>query len=252
MTADGVTLKRRGGRWVKHTVSESSPALNLPPLAVHLRGARRLGGRWVPRGSGTDDRPSVWRHLGHRLWLLVMPLVGIMAAHSYHVRPAIADIEAARVSGRTQLLDRKDDLRLRIDGWHNEIQALTAEVDTLHAPRLAFHQAVHDSLLRLREGQALPLTADQLDSLRALRDQLRVEMLAARAAYWSRASVLGNLAAMQVALQDSIDTIRRLALVMESPSPAPPKRGLTLRSVATYVGYAVAPVLGFMWAHSSS
>ncbi len=251
MTANGVRLRRRGGRWVRQAVGETPPAAGSPAVPERLRGARRRGGRWVTRGSEVTGRWSVGSHVGRRLWLVAMPLVGMVAAHSYDVRPAIADIDAARVMGRTQLMNGKDDLRVQVDLMQNEIQALTAEIDTLHAPLITFHQAVHDSLLRMRASQVTPLSMDELDSLRALRDRLAGEVLAARAEYWNRTSVLGNLRAMQAALQDSIDAIARQALAMESADRPVRKRGLTLRSVVTYVGYAVAPVLGFMWAHNS-
>jgi hypothetical protein len=251
MTRDAVRLRRRGGRWVKDAPRTSAAAVAVPPVPEHLRGARRTGGRWVAPGADLAGRGSTWRHVSRRTWLLVMPVAGILAASSYQVRPLIADIGNARTRDATQLLDRKDELRARADAWQNEIQATTAELDTLHAPMIAFHQALHDSLLQMRAEQAQPITYGQLDSLRALRDRLAAEAWEARTEYWNRASVLSNLEAMQGALRDSIDRIERLALAMPSRVPEARKRGMTLGSVATYVGYVVAPVLGFMWAHSS-
>ncbi len=252
---EGVRRVRRSGRWVTQRVSDerSAPPAPARPVPAHMRGARRSGGRWVPPSETYADRHRAGRWILSRWWLLVVPFLGVMWANSSYVRPVVADIDSALARERSEVLDHQDEARSRRDLLQSEIHAITTEIDTLYQPMVSFHQALHDSLVQMRhEQESRPqVTQATVDSLLFLRSELAAEAQELRRDYWSRSSVLANLDAWQGALRDSMEMIEARALAMEEETEEPEPRGLTIRSVATRVGYVLAPILGYLWVQDS-
>ena len=254
MAKEGSGFRRRGGRWVADDPAKH-PATDLDALAEsneRLRGARRAGGRWVASGTEVVERHRILRGIISRLWLLAVPLIGILWANSSYVRPDLVDMDSAGSKSRASMLDHKDEIRVQIDALQTQVQTISAEIDTLHQPMIAFHQTLYDNLMnQRRERDAEPrITQATLDSLAAVRLRLATETESLQADYWNHASTLANLAAWQASLRDSIDIVEQQALAMETESQEE-EEGRSLRTVVTRAGYILAPVLGYMWARDS-
>lgn len=244
---------RRRGRWVR-TDELKRKANDLGEQArAPLPGAprRRANGKWLPIG---EDRPrrGALRAIARRFWLLIIPLIGITYANSAYVRPVVSEYESRANRHRKEVLDEKDRLLQMASALQTQTQEVSADIDTLYAPEIAYYQNIHDDVARQYDEfkRSEKVTQEDIDSLRAERDRVRRQARALRNEYQNHVSILENLQAFEGALHDSLAE-RERQLALNQVEEGETDGGISLKSVVRNAGFVVAPVLGFLWAHGS-
>lgn len=213
---------------------------------------------FLDRRRWLRDRPEprLLRALGwlglRTILILALPL-GFLWAHDSRVRPILTEIDAAQAAENRQLRGQRDALQAEMSQLRWERASIQATLDTLYLPAIRQRQALCDSLRAMREEQVRrpAVTQAQVDSLEAAHDQLVCQVADLQGGHWTRVSTLNNLDSWQRALRDSMICAEQRELARQTVAVVPPKRGITLRSVVTHIGYAVAPVLGYLWVHDS-
>jgi len=170
---------------------------------------KRFGGRWVREGEQYEDKNRIARLIFSRFWYLLVPFIGIMYAHAAYVRPDLEDIKNTKNLERKALLDEQDDIRASVSAIQSQTQEVSAEVDTLHMPLVKYNQAIHDSLIAIRHvyDETLPRTKAQIDSLQAVSDEIEDDLDHLSQVFKVRTTTLDSLAAWEVTLQDSIESL---------------------------------------------
>lgn len=177
----------------------------------------RRGGQWIHPQEQYKDRHRFLRKIAGRVWYLLVPFVGIMCANDTYVRPDLEMIKSQKNLDRKGLLEQTDDLRADITGLHSEIVIISAELDTVHLPKIKLHGAILDSLLATRRvyDEQLPITAAEIDSLRLLFESIQTEIGDLSTTFLLRAATLDSLGDTQAALKDSIIVLDDL-IVLET------------------------------------
>jgi hypothetical protein len=247
--------RRHRGRWVRTDELAAKTPQRRAAAARPLPGGprRRVSGRWLPVGRPGGERGGALRTVARRFWLLLIPLVGITYVNSAHVRPVVSEYKSQANLHRKAILDEQDRLKQMAGAVQSEIQTISAEIDTLHGPELRLHQAMYDDLLRTQSefDRSEKITSQDLDSLRAVRNRLHAEAETLQLQYQNHASILDNLEALRGALRDSLASRERQLAAHEELDDTARDGSLGLKSMVKTAGMVVAPVLGFLWAHSS-
>jgi hypothetical protein len=208
--------------------------------------------RWL-RDDPERRLPRALRWVGERAIFVLVPAIGFLWADGSRVRPIVTEIDATRILECGQLKTEKNGLQAEMSELRWERVSIRAALDTLYLPAIAQRRALCDSLRAMREDHVRrpTVTQAQVDSLNAVHDQLALQVTDLQEAHWTRVSVLNNLDSWQYALRDSIMCVGQRALAQRDEPGTLPKKGFTVRSVLTHIGYVVAPMIGYLWVRES-
>lgn len=185
-------------------------------MAEELKWIRR-DGRWIRSGEQFRERGRLLRQIGSRFWYLLVPFVGIMCANDAYVRPDTEEIKSQKALDRKATLDLVDDTRAEISRLQSEVVVISAELDTVHLPKVKLYGALLDSLLSIRRiyDEELPRTKARIDSLLEEQDLIVNEIELFSADFQRKSSILDSLGQWQTTLQDSIERLDDL-IVLET------------------------------------
>ncbi|MBD3236120.1 MAG: hypothetical protein GF330_05420 [Candidatus Eisenbacteria bacterium] len=175
----------------------------------------RREGRWMRAGEQFRERGRLLRKVASRFWYLLVPFIGIMCADSTYVRPDTEEIKSQKALDRKRTLDVIDDTRAEISRLQSEVVVISAELDTVHLPKVKLYGALLDSLLAIRRiyDEELPRTKARIDSLQDEHDLIVAEIDQLSGDFQHKSATLDSLNDWQATLADSIERLDDLIVL---------------------------------------